>query len=299
MKYIRTFETLEEANEFKKAVLAEKSIEPHRYMIRTLDGGFMSFMDTEWQASTKPVAFEYEKESIATPSENTDFERPVAFEYEKESIDTKKFMNILFENKIFGKNRDYDDKNIYLEEIPQITTLGKLFSGYLDEGLMNIIKSKNIINDLSCVEKLEALTDISGVSNNGEYQNFFAAVDLKKIRLPKTLKSIGKSAFAFCLSLSDIVIPEGVESIKSRAFFDCLALNEIILPESLKELESSVFSNSAIKKIIFKSKVPPIAMKTTFKGLKGDFVIVVPSESYDEYIRQWSIFADHIIPDDL
>ena len=277
MKYIRTFETIEEANEFKKAVLAEKSIEPHRYMIRTLDGGFMTFMDTDWQASTKPVAFEYEKESI----------------------DTKKFINILFENKIFGKNRDYDDKNIYVEEIPQITTLEKLFSGDLDEETMNIIKSKNIVNDMSCVEKLEALIDISGISNNGEYQNFFAAVDLKKIRLPKTLKSIGKSAFAFCLNLSDIVIPEGVESIKSRAFFDCLALNEIILPESLKELESLVFSNSAIKKIIFKSKVPPIAMKTTFKKIKGDFVIVVPSKSYDEYIRQWSIFADHIIPDDL
>ena len=30
MKYIRTFETLEEVNEFKKAVLAEKSIEPNR-----------------------------------------------------------------------------------------------------------------------------------------------------------------------------------------------------------------------------------------------------------------------------
>lgn len=277
MKYIRTFETLEKANEFKKAVLAEKSIEPHRYMIRTLDGGFMTFMDTDWQTSTKPVAFEYEKESI----------------------DTKKFMNILFENKIFGKNRDYDDKNIYVEEIPQITTLEKLFSGDLDEETMNIIKSKNIVNDMSCIEKLEALTDISGLSNNGEYQNFFAAVDVKKIRLPKTLKTIGKSAFAFCLSLSDIVIPEGVESIKSRAFFDCLALNEIILPESLKELESLVFSNSAIKKIIFKSKVPPIAMKTTFKKIKGDFVIVVPSKSYDEYIRQWSIFADHIIPDDL
>lgn len=252
-------------------------MEPHRYMIRTLDGGFMTFMDTDWQDSTKPVAFEYEKESI----------------------DTKKFMNILFENKIFGKNRDYDDKNIYVEEISQITTLEKLFSGDLDEETMNIIKSKNIVNDMSCVEKLEALTDISGLSNNGEYQNFFAAVDVKKIRLPKTLKTIGKSAFAFCLNLSDIVIPEGVESIKSRAFFDCLALNEIILPESLKELESLVFSNSAIKKIIFKSKVPPIAMKTTFKKIKGDFVIVVPSKSYDEYIRQWSIFADHIIPDDL
>ena len=40
-------------------------------------------------------------------------------------------------------------------------------------------------------------------------------------------------------------------------------------------------------------------MKTTFKGLKGDFVIVVPSESYDDHIRQWSIFADHIISDNI
>ncbi len=277
MKYIKTFETLEEAKEFKKSVLAEKSMEPHRYIIKTLDGHFLNFMDTEWQVPAKPLAFNYEVESIAT----------------------KKFMNILFKNKVFGKNRDYIDKNIYVEEISQITTLGKLFSGDLDKDTMNIIKSKNIVNDMSCVEKLDALTDISGISNEGEYQNFFAAIDLKKIRLPKTLKTIGKSAFAFCLNLSDIVIPEGVESIKSRAFFDCLALNEIVLPESLKELESLVFSNSAINKIVFKSKVPPTAMKTTFKGIKGDFVIVVPSESYEEYIRQWSIIGDHIIPDNL
>jgi len=277
MKYIRTFETLEEAKNFKKSILAEKSMEPHRYMLRSLDGGFITFMDTEWQVPAKPMAFEYEKESIAT----------------------KKFMNILFKNKVFGKNRNYDDKNIYVDEIPLITALGKLFSGDLDKETMNIIKSKNIVNDMSCIEKLEALTDISGISNDGEYQNFFAAVDLKRIRLPKTLKTIGKSAFTFCLNLSDIVIPEGVESIKSRAFFDCLSLNEIVLPESLKELESLVFSNSAVNKIVFKSKVPPTAMKTTFKGLKGDFVIVVPTESYEEYTRQWSIIGDHIIPDNL
>jgi hypothetical protein len=277
MKYIRIFKTLEEANEFKKAILAEKSMEPRRYMVRTLDGEFMTFMNTEWQVPAKPLAFNYDVESIAT----------------------KKFMNILFKNKVFGKNRDYNDKNIYVDEIPQITTLGKLFSGGLNKETMNIIKSKNIVNDMSCIEKLEALTDISGISNDGEYQNFFAAVDLKKIKLPKTLKTIGKSAFAFCLNLSDIVIPEGVESIKSRAFFDCLALNEIVLPESLKELESLVFSNSAINKIVFKSKVPPSAMKTTFKGLKGDFAIVVPSESYEEYTSQWSIVGDHIIPDNL
>lgn len=277
MKYIRTFETIEEAKKFKKGILAEKSMEPHRYIIKTLDGHFLNFMDTEWQVSTKPLAFNYEAESIAT----------------------KKFMNILFKNKIFGKNRDYNDKNIYVEEIPQITTLGKLFSGTFDKDTVNIIKSKNIVNDMSCVEKLEALTDISGISNNNGYQNFFAAVDLKKIRLPKTLKTIGKSAFAFCLNLSDIIIPEGVESIKSQAFFGCLALNEIVLPESLKELESFVFSNSTINKIIFKSKVPPTVMKTTFKGLKSDFVIVVPSESYEEYIKQWSIIGDHIVSNNL
>ena len=274
MKYIKIFKTLEEAKKFKKTVLSEKSMEPHRYMVRTLDGNCMTFMDTEWQDLC-------------------------VFNYEKETNDTKKFINILLENKIFGNTKNYDDNNIYAKDIFNLTTLGKLFSGDLNKETMNIIKSKNIINDMSCVEKLEALTDISGISNNGEYQNFFAAVNIKKIRLPKTLKIIGKSAFAFCLNLSDIVIPEGVKSIKSRAFFDCLALNEIVLPESLKELESLVFSNSAINKIIFKSKVPPTALKTTFKGLKGEYVIVVPAESYEKYVKQWSIIADHIIPDNL
>ena len=155
-------------------------------------------------------------------------------------------------------------------------------------------KYKKIIND----DGTYSITINDGVTEIPD-SAFKNDKSLTSVIIPDSVKTIGKSAFAFCLNLSDIVIPEGVESIKSRAFFDCLALNEIILPESLKELESSVFSNSAIKKIIFKSKVPPIAMKTTFKKIKGDFVIVVPSKSYDEYIRQWSIFADHIIPDDL
>ena len=80
----------------------------------------------------------------------------------------------------------------------------------MDKNLHFGYTTENIVNDMSCVEKLEALTDISGLSDNGEYQNFFAAVDLKKIRLPKTLKSIGKSAFAFCLNLSGIYVIEVV-----------------------------------------------------------------------------------------
>ena len=35
----------------------------------------------------------------------------------------------------------------------------------------------NIINGLSDIEKLDAFADISGISNDGEYKNFFATID--------------------------------------------------------------------------------------------------------------------------
>ena len=35
----------------------------------------------------------------------------------------------------------------------------------------------NIINDLFDIKKIDAFADISGISNDGEYQNFFATID--------------------------------------------------------------------------------------------------------------------------
>lgn len=275
MKYIQTADTLEDFKEFKESILSQKLTDEQTYLVRIKETNkFMTFKTTDWQIPGKPIALEYEKESVPT----------------------KKFINILLKNKMLGNKHDYTDKNVYVEDIPNVVSFGNLFCGDIDKETMNLVKAKNIINDLSCVEKFEAIEDISGVTEDGSSQNFFCAADLIKIRLPKTLKVIGKSAFTFCIRLNDFIIPENVEAIRSRAFFGCQSLSTLELPASIKELESMLFSNSGINTIIMNSIVPPSIMKTTFKGLKGDYVIYVPAESYDEYLNQWSIIADHILP---
>lgn len=274
MKYIQTHQTLEDFNTFKEGILAKKEIIPQRYICRIVETNtFVSFMNTDYMLPKKPTAFEYEKENLAT----------------------KKFIDAMIKHKMLGADHDYSDKNIYEDEIPYITTIGNLFNGNIDMESMQITKPKIVINDFSCIERLEYLNDISGIANDGSYQNFFAAANMKKIRLPKKLTVIGKSAFAFCLALEDIIIPSSVITIKSKAFFDCVNLRKIEIPASVETLESMVFANSGISKIYLKSLTPPSLMKTTFKGLKTDFIIYVPESAYDTYISEWGHLADHII----
>lgn len=220
--------------------------------------------------------------------------KPCVFEYEKESVSTKKIINVLIKAKAFANEKN-SDKNIYEEDIKNVYFFGKLFCGELDKESMSIIKSKNIINDFSCVEKFENLINIDGICQDGSAQNFFGIVDMTKIRFPKTLKSIGKSAFAFCVNLNDIEIPDSVNSIQSKAFFGCSLLETIELGENINELQSMCFGNSGIKKIIFKGEKVPVVMKTTFKNMRNDFIIEVPENAYDKYISEWSIIADHIV----
>lgn len=275
MQYIQTVNTLKDANEFKESILSQKLTDSKKFLIRVKEtNSIVSFKTTDWQLPKKPVVFEYEKELVPT----------------------QKFINILLKNKMLGSSHDYaNDKNVYIDELPNITSLKTLFTGTLDTNTCNIKKSKNIINDLSCLEKLEYIEDISGVAADGSYQNLFGAVDLKKVRLPKTLTCIGKSAFAFCLALNDIIIPENVNTIKSKAFYDCISLTEISIPASVTSIESMVFANSNIVKVIMNSSIPPTIMKTTFKNMKSNFCIYVSEENYDTYVQTWSTLADHIV----
>lgn len=72
----------------------------------------------------------------------------------------------------------------------------------------------------------------------------FYDCDPYNIRLPKSVKRIGKRAFAYCgRRLKKIIIKEGTEYIDEQAFFGCNYVARIELPSTIKELGKDCFTD--------------------------------------------------------
>ena len=87
----------------------------------------------------------------------------------------------------------------------------------------------------------------NGVTDIGiAFQN---CVNLKKINLPKTVKSTAGGsfcsggAFSGCTNLESLVIPDGVTTIDIRTFFGCSSLTELTIPASVQEI--NMYANDA------------------------------------------------------
>ncbi len=61
------------------------------------------------------------------------------------------------------------------------------------------------------------------------------------IKLPATLKTVGKWAFKSCTYLNSVALPEGLTGIHAHAFDNCLRLKNISLPKTLKKIGVSAF----------------------------------------------------------
>lgn len=73
------------------------------------------------------------------------------------------------------------------------------------------------------------------------YDNAFENCEMESIKLPDTLRYIGREAFNSCVNLKFIEIPNGVKRLGSGAFNHCSRLEEIILPDSIKEIKPMCF----------------------------------------------------------
>lgn len=79
-------------------------------------------------------------------------------------------------------------------------------------------------------------------SNNVIGDLMFAnSVNLQKIILPNTLKTIGKKAFLNCDALSSVIIGNSVVTIDEGAFRYCYSLDDIDIPDSVTSIGNSAF----------------------------------------------------------
>lgn len=98
--------------------------------------------------------------------------------------------------------------------------------------------------------------DMTNVAMEALPDNFFSQRGaLLDIKLPKTLKSIGRSAFANCYGLMSMLLPEGLITINNEAFAYCKALKEMNFPSSLTAIGGSAFRDCYLQSIVIPDKI--------------------------------------------
>lgn len=91
-------------------------------------------------------------------------------------------------------------------------------------------------------ERAEEFDVPEGVEN--VYHRCFADCSvLKRVKLPSTLKRIGKRAFDSCVSLREIVVPESVYILDEEVFLNCSSLEHVVLPSQTIEIPTRMFMN--------------------------------------------------------
>lgn len=97
--------------------------------------------------------------------------------------------------------------------------------------------------------------------------------------IPRKVKEIGNSAFAFCRTISSINIPPSVKRIGNNAFGDCSGLTEVVIPEGVKIIGENAFDGcSSLEKITIPKSVTKIGdyafwycPKVTIYGESGSY----------------------------
>ena len=88
--------------------------------------------------------------------------------------------------------------------------------------------------------------------------NAFEEQKISALTVPEGVKSIKKSAFEGCTSLTSVRLPQSLTAIGNGAFYDCSALKEINLPDGLSDMGTTVFSKCAVLKSIIVSDSHPM-----------------------------------------
>jgi len=67
--------------------------------------------------------------------------------------------------------------------------------------------------------------------------------EIKDLRIPSSVTSIGNEAFSFCSGLTSVTIPSSVTSIGTDAFSGCTGLTSVTIPSSVTDIGVWAFSH--------------------------------------------------------
>ena len=80
----------------------------------------------------------------------------------------------------------------------------------------------------------------------------FMTSEMEEVHIPKSIVTLGASAFSYCTNLKEVTFEEGInlETINGGTFDGTSSLEEITIPKSVKTLDEAFFY-SGVKKVVF------------------------------------------------
>ena len=142
--------------------------------------------------------------------------------------------------------------------------------------------------ELTSFDEFSYFTSVEGINPNNDYNGAFRnCTNLKSIKLPSSLKTIGRYAFEGCESLEAIVIPNSVTTIGSNAFSHC-SLTSLTIPDAVTRIEGSAFRGCKFTKVTIPKNVKTIDENpfTDCRSLK---------ELWVDPKNQWFITPDNVL----
>ena len=149
-----------------------------------------------------------------------------------------------------------------------------------DEGI--VITKYNGMNPSPWIESEYSGMPVIGIAENA----FRKCVRLKTLRIPDSVKKIGKGAFEGCSELTDVTIPDSVTEIGESAFKGCAALTSVVIPDRVAVIEKWTFEDcSSLETAYVPDSVTEIRTRA-FSGCKKLPSLVIPEsiERIDDYV---------------
>ncbi|MBR1789526.1 MAG: C10 family peptidase [Bacteroidaceae bacterium] len=151
--------------------------------------------------------------------------------------------------------------------------------------LGNVFKGQTAITAFTELYNFTGLTSLSDDAFNG-------CTKLASVRLPKSLKHIGKRSFAGCRVLKTFALTDGLLSIGDSAFAGCRMLPNLLLPSGITRIEDNTFESC----LAFTAMELPLGIqyigRQAFSGCTKLTSVTVKSVSPQHIVLGASVFED-------
>lgn len=129
----------------------------------------------------------------------------------------------------------------------------EVFSYYVNQDCNEIVIDSYVASDY--IADLEIPEEIKGIEVTAIRDRAFANITFKSIKLPDSIKYIGKEAFRES-DIKELVLPANLEIIDDRAFQYANNLERtLIIPENVRYIGQNTFQSNYLTSIIFPESI--------------------------------------------